>query len=86
MKNTWSKKWKASRQPRKQRKYRVNAPLHIARHFMSASFSKDLRKKYRKRNIPLRKGDSVKIMSGDFKGKMGKSDRIDLVYRRVYVE
>ena len=31
MKNKFSKKWISSSQTRKQRKYRMNAPLHISR-------------------------------------------------------
>ncbi len=39
---------------------------------MSANLSKELRKKYRKRSFPLRKGDMVKIMRGKFRKKTGK--------------
>ena len=39
---------------------------------MSANLSKELRKKYGKRNLPLRKGDTVKIISGSDRGKQGK--------------
>ena len=34
--------------------------------------SKELRKKYGKRSIQLRKGDTIKIMRGKFRGKQGK--------------
>jgi large subunit ribosomal protein L24 len=64
MKKKWSKTWKSSKQPRKQRKYRHNAPLHIKHKFLSASLSKDLKKKYNIRNISLRKGDRVKNYDG----------------------
>ena len=69
MKQKFSIHWKSSKQPRKQRKYAANAPLHLRKKFVSANLSKDLRKKQGKRNIPLRKGDIVKIMRGKFKGK-----------------
>jgi len=86
MKQEWSAQWKASVQPRKQRKYRVNAPLHIKRTFMHAHLAKDLRKKYARRQISLRKDDKVKIMNGDFKGKEGKVSEIDMKSGRVFVE
>ncbi len=82
----WSKSWKSSKQPRKQRKYRRNAPLHVRHKFLAANLSKELRKKYGIRALPLRKGDTVKIMRGSFKGKTGKISRIDLKKLKVYVE
>jgi len=72
MKREFSTKWKGSKQPRKQRKYLAKAPLHIKRKLLSVNLSKELRKKYGRRNIPVRKGDTVKIMNGKFKNKQGK--------------
>ncbi len=86
MKKKFSKHWKSSKQPRKQRKYRKNAPLHIKRKFLSTHLSKELRKKYNKRNIPIRKGDKVKILRGQFKKKIGKVDRVLLKRQKVYIE
>jgi large subunit ribosomal protein L24 len=82
----WSKFWKSSTQPRKQRKYRYNAPLHIKRKFLSAHLSKELAKKHGKRSFPLRKGDEVEVMRGDFKKKKGKVNRVDLKKSKVYVD
>ena len=86
MKQKFSKKWKSSRQPRKQRKYRANAPLHIKHKLMSANLKKELRKKYGRRSFPLRKEDSVKIMLGEFKKKTGKIALVDLKKLRVSIE
>lgn len=72
MKKKFSKAWIGSKQPRKQRKYRANAPLHIKRKFLRVNLSKELRKKYGKRNFSIVKNDKVKIMRGKFKGKQGK--------------
>ncbi|MBI5803196.1 50S ribosomal protein L24 [Candidatus Pacearchaeota archaeon] len=72
MKKNFSKFWKSSKQPRKQRKYLANAPMHLKKKFMSVNLQKDLRKKYGKRNVSAKKGDRVKIMRGKFKGKEGK--------------
>ncbi len=86
MKKTFSKNWKKSKQPRKQRKYLAKAPLHIKRKFLSANLSKELRKKYQRRNFPLRKGDTVRIMRGSFKGKSGKIEKVDLKKMKVSIE
>ncbi len=77
--------WKKSKKPRKQRKYRYNAPLHIKQKFMSAHLSSELRKKYKKRSLGLKKGDKVKIMKGQFKKKIGKIEKVDLKGNYVYI-
>ena len=86
MKKYFSVKWKSSKQQRKQRKYRANAPLHIKRKMLSANFSKELRKKYGKRNFPLIKGDDVIVMRGEFKDKMGKIANINLKKIKVAID
>ena len=86
MKKKFSTSWKSSKQPRKQRKYLANAFLHIKRKNMSVNLSKELRKKHGKRNFPLKKGDSVKIFRGKFKGKHGKITGINVKKQRVEIE
>lgn len=81
----FSKKFKSSKQPRKQRSYRYYAPLHIRQKFVHAHLSKELREKHKIRNIGLRKGDKVKILRGDFKGKTGNVDRINLKNSKIIV-
>ena len=86
MKQVFSKSWKSSKQIRKQRKYRVNAPLHIASKMMGAHLSKILREKYNTRSISIRKGDEVKVMRGKFKGKTGKIAQVDIKKQRITIE
>src|SRR3989344_7101927 len=86
MKNKFSKYWKASKQPRKQRKYVYNSPLHIKRKMLSTHLSKNLIKKYNKRNVIIRKGDLVKIARGQFKGKTAKVEKVLLKLNKVYLE
>ena len=86
MKKKFSKSWKSSKQPRKQRKYLANAPLHIRKKFLSVNLSKDLREKYGKRNIPVKKGDVVKILRGKFKKKQGKIKEVKLKISKVTVD
>lgn len=83
--NSFSVTWNRSKKPRKQRKYRINAPLHIKLKLAHAHLSKELKKKYGKRSIGLRKGDKVKVMRGSFKNREGKIERVDLKKTRVFV-
>jgi len=86
MKKIFSKFWKSSKQPRKQRKYLANAPLHLKRKLLSVNLSKELRKKYSKRNIPVKKGDIVEIKRGKFKGKKGKITEVKIKISKVKIE
>lgn len=86
MKRKFTKSWKSSKQPRKQRKYQRNAPLNIKHRFLSVLLSDQLREKYQKRNIPVKKGDTVKILRGQFKKKSGKVAKVFLKKTRVHVE
>jgi len=86
MKIKFKKSWKASSQPRKQRKYAAKAPLHIKNKLVSANLSEDLRKKHSMRNITLRKGDSVLIMRGKFRGKKGKVTKILLKTSKIIID
>src|SRR3990167_455426 len=86
MKSSFSTAWKSSTQVRKQRKYRYNAPLHVRHKFLSAHLSKDLRKKYGKRSLPLKKGDEVLVMRGSFAKKKAKISSIQAKRTRVILE
>lgn len=86
MKSQFSTHWKSSRQVRKQRKYQYNAPLHTKHKFLSTNLSKELREKYGKRNLPLRKGDEVLVMRGAFAKKKAKVSSVDLKNARVVLE
>lgn len=84
--NLWSKAWKSSTQRRKQRKYSYNAPLHIKHRMISVSLSKDLRKQYGTRSIPVRKGDTVVLKAGQFKNQSGKVTKVSLARTKVFVD
>lgn len=53
---------------------------------MSARLSDELRKTTKKRNVPLVKGDKVKIMRGEYRGKEGKVIMIDYKHYKIGVE
>ena len=61
-----------SSQRRKSRKAHYSAPSNIRRKILSCHLSKDLKTKYDVRAIPVRKGDTVKVMRGNFKDREGK--------------
>jgi len=86
MKSEFNKSWNSSKQPRKQVKFRANAPNHIKRTFMGATLEKALRTKYGIRNIEVRKGDEVKVMRGKFAKKQGKVGKVDVKHTRIQVD
>jgi large subunit ribosomal protein L24 len=86
MKKKFSIKWLGSKQPRKQRKYRANAPLHRRAKMLSSNLNKELRKKYNRRSFTLRKGDSVLVMNGEFKTKKGKISSVNLSKLKVAID
>ena len=82
----FSKKWIKSRQPRKQRKYRYHAPLHIRQKLVSAHLDKKIRGSYGKRSLPIRKGDEVIVLRGEFKKKKGNVTRVDLKKLKIFID
>ncbi len=84
--DNWSRSWVRSKQPRKQRKYLYNAPLHVRRKLMVSPLSKELREKLGRRNVVIRVGDKVRIERGDFRGKEGVVFYVDTKNYRVYVD
>ena len=85
MKRTFSLSWNASTQPRKQRKYRFHAPLHLRKKFVHATLTKELRKKYQRRAVALRTQDTVRVMRGQFKSRTGAVEEVDLKTSKVFV-
>jgi len=75
-----------SAKPRKQRKRLYNAPLHRLSKLMSAHLSYELREKYHRRSFPIRVGDRVKILRGEFKGVEGKVTEVNREEQAIYVE
>lgn len=82
---TFSKDWVASTKPKKQRKYRYNAPLHIKNSFLNVHLSKELRLKHGKRAVRARKGDKAKVIVGTFKGKIGTIEKVDIKKAQIFL-
>ncbi|MEM2564172.1 MAG: 50S ribosomal protein L24 [Candidatus Bathyarchaeia archaeon] len=75
-----------SAKPSKQRKMLYQAPYHILGKILSAHLSEELRKTYRTRSLPVRTGDTVRVLRGDYKGVEGKVMRVDRKKYRVFIE
>ncbi len=86
MSKKFSKYWIGSKSPKKQRKYRLNAPLHLKRPMLSVHLTKDLRKTYNTRNLPVKKGDTVIVMRGKYKGQESKVDKVYTKQLKVSLE
>jgi large subunit ribosomal protein L24 len=75
-----------TRKPSKQRKKIVLATEKEILKMMKVRLSEKLREKYRTRSVSVRKGDSVKILRGDFTGIEGKIIETDRHNQKVTVE
>ena len=81
----WNTNWKGSVKPSKQRKYTRNAPLHIRSTLVGSHLTKELRQKLKTRSLRVRKGDKVKVMRGQHKGKTGAVDRVDTKRMKIFI-
>ncbi|MEK6959705.1 MAG: 50S ribosomal protein L24 [Nanoarchaeota archaeon] len=81
----YSTAWKSSSRARKQRKFVHNAAAHLRTAFLSAHLSKALRQQYKRRAVPLKTGDKVKVMRGASAGKIGAVERVDSKKIAVYI-
>ncbi|MEM2320380.1 MAG: 50S ribosomal protein L24 [Candidatus Bathyarchaeia archaeon] len=76
----------ASAKPTKQRRRLYNAPNHLRGKLMSAHLSEDLRRTYGTRSLPIRAGDVVRIMRGDYRGVEGRVLRVNRKKYYIYIE
>ncbi len=74
-----------SEQPRKQRKARYQAPLHVKTKYLNAPLSATLQEKYKKKTLRVVKGDTVKVTRGDFVGDEGLVDAVDTKKSKIVV-
>jgi len=72
----------------KQRKARAEAPLHRKHRMVSAHLDAALIREYNVRSLPVRKGDTVKIIRGtkDIKASEAKVASVDLRKCKVVIE
>ncbi len=62
------------------------APAHIRHKIIAAPLSKDLKRSQKTGSLPVRSGDTVRVMRGDHKGFEGKISRIDLRKYRIFLD
>lgn len=67
--------------PRRQRKALYVADTFERRRRMTVPLSRDLRGRFHARSVPVRKGDTVRVLSGSF---VGREERVAKVDRRSY--
>uniref|UniRef100_A0A7J3SKP8 Large ribosomal subunit protein uL24 n=1 Tax=Fervidicoccus fontis TaxID=683846 RepID=A0A7J3SKP8_9CREN len=72
--------------PKKQRKSLFNMPKHLRKKVISAPLSEELRNKYNVRSLPVKAGDTVKVVRGDNAGKEGKVTRVNRGNGWVFIE
>ncbi|MDH7517353.1 MAG: 50S ribosomal protein L24, partial [Candidatus Thermoplasmatota archaeon] len=75
-----------SRRPGKQRKILFNAPLHKKRKWLASHLEENLLLKYDRRSVPLIKGDTVRVMRGNYRGHEDKVAKVDVKSGYVEVE
>lgn len=77
---------KSVKDPGKQRARLFNAPAHIRHKFMSAHLAPDLVKSQGVKSLPVRKGDTVRVVRGDHEGFEGKISTVDRKNYRIFLE
>jgi len=65
--------------PRRQRRALYTAHTTERRRRMTVPLSRELRRRFQRRNLPVRKGDTVRVLSGSF---AGREERVAKVSRR----
>jgi large subunit ribosomal protein L24 len=77
---------KPVKNPRKQRKRLYSAPAHLRHKLMAAPLSPELAASKNAKALPVRKGDTVRVVRGDHIGFEGKVSRVDLKRYRIFLE
>ncbi|MBX5326560.1 MAG: 50S ribosomal protein L24 [Candidatus Bathyarchaeia archaeon] len=72
--------------PRLQRKWLFQAPAHVRYKHFSAPLSPELKKSHKTNAVPVRVGDTVRIMRGERKGIEGKVSSVDRKNYRIFIE
>ena len=75
-----------TRQPRKQRNQKRDAPLHEKQKQVRATLTADLREEYGQRNVRVNAGDTVEVLRGDHAGEEGEVLKVDLRDEVIHVE
>ena len=75
-----------SKKKRVQHKWIARMPLHCKQNVMHSMLSPELKKKYGRNSVQVRKGDMVKVLRGNFSGSSGQVTGVRLKDTKVYVQ
>jgi large subunit ribosomal protein L24 len=75
-----------SKKARKQRAFSAHLPLHLQQKRLAVHLNEALQKENKKRSLSVRKGDTVKVMRGEHKGKSGKITAVSYAKGKVFIE
>ncbi|HOD89732.1 MAG TPA: 50S ribosomal protein L24 [archaeon] len=75
-----------TKKARKKRKALYTSPFHEKRKKLIAPLDDPLVNDVGKKRLPVRKGDTVIIKRGQFKGKSGKVEKVDYNRLKVYIK
>lgn len=75
-------------QRRRERRKVYRGKMHKRRNMLNTHISKELKAKLgtKLRALLVNKGDSVKVLRGDSRGKTAKVARVSILKRKVYLE
>ncbi len=72
--------------PRKQRLARYTASHHERYRRMALSLSRELRGRYHVRRLTPKKGDTVRVLSGSYKGREERVTKVDYRHYRLVLD
>ena len=64
----------------------IHVPKHQRDKMVGAVLEKSLRKQYGRKNIRVVKGDSIRVMRGEYKGVEGKVEKVNTEHATFYIE
>jgi large subunit ribosomal protein L24 len=64
----------------------IHIPQHQRDKMVGAVLEESLRKQYGRKNIRVVKGDSVRVMRGEYKGVEGKVEKVNTEHATLHIE
>jgi large subunit ribosomal protein L24 len=64
----------------------IHLPKHQRDRMVGAVLEDSLRKQYGRKNIRVIKGDSVRVMRGEYKGVEGKVEKVNMEHATFHIE
>jgi large subunit ribosomal protein L24 len=64
----------------------MDAPLHVRQKYLHARLDKKLAEKYNLRSVQIRKGDTIKVLRGDFRDREGRVAKVNLKDELIEVD